>query len=269
MVERIAFISFGARTLWLESPAIRGTDVAVLQTLYDVLLRLADPTRGPIGSPVTVDGVYGPSTAEAVRAVQMYFGLTADGVAGPQIYRLFGQGVGPFVPYGGPRFGSRVMTEGDQGGDVAVLQNRLNCFRYARPLRGPADGFYGSSTRSAVAAFQAAAGVGENGEAGLPTLEALWQLTHAGGRDLTAGDQGIDVAWLQCFLANTSDPATGRPFYGGPVSGHFGGETLAAVRAFQSVAGLPDDGVVAATTYRQIGLRNPHAAPGPASSPAR
>src|SRR3990172_1469001 len=63
----------------------------------------------------TVDGVLGPATSEAVRALQRTTGLPADGVLGPKTRRALG-------PFGRPRLGSRTLSVGARGWDVASLQ---------------------------------------------------------------------------------------------------------------------------------------------------
>src|SRR4051812_6682829 len=71
-------------------------DIAGLQ----VALRAAGTYGG------TVDGIPGPGTAAALRAVQQRAGLTADGIAGPQTLRALG-------PVGLHAYGSRTMRPGD------------------------------------------------------------------------------------------------------------------------------------------------------------
>lgn len=62
------------RLLKLTQPLMRGADVEQVQR------QLEDVGYGPL----TVDGVYGPKTADAVKRFQRDQGLTADGIVGPQ-----------------------------------------------------------------------------------------------------------------------------------------------------------------------------------------
>lgn len=268
----LLYFPFGSRLLRLQLPNLRGTDVKVLQDLYDQLVRITNPPLGPVGPEIAVTGVFGPETDAAVRNIQSYFGLAVDGIAGPQTYLVLGQAVGPNVTYGGPAFGSRNLFQGLSGGDVTVLQNRLNCFRYAQDLGGPATSVYGFETTGAVSSFQVDATA--NGDFGLPisgsvaseTFDALWIYTYAGGRNLALGARGLDVAWVQLFLS-TKTSSQNRPYYTGRVDGYFGSLTQNAVRLWQSDNGIPVTGVLNPLTYYSIGFNNRVAAPSPAPLP--
>jgi peptidoglycan hydrolase-like protein with peptidoglycan-binding domain len=256
------YVPFGSRVLRLTDPPLRGTDVAVLQAVYDVMLAAMQPPEGPMGPLIAIGGVYDRVTARAVRDVQAYFGLRPDGVAGPETYFVFGQGVARHVTYGGPRYGSRQLQSGAFGGDVTVLQNRLNTFRYASTLGHPADGSFGAATAAAVLAFKADAAA--NGDTGFPSngivgfgfYDASWIYTFAGGRGLFTGRNGFDVAFVQVLLKNLG-------FYHGAVTGYYDAATRAAVAAFQTASGIAADGVVGQQTFYQLGLKNAVPAPEP------
>ncbi|MDA8345283.1 MAG: hypothetical protein M0Z66_07355 [Thermaerobacter sp.] len=59
--------AFGSRTLSLQSPNLRGTDVTVAQAVYNPMLTAMNPPERPMGSPITVDGIFGPQTQGALR----------------------------------------------------------------------------------------------------------------------------------------------------------------------------------------------------------
>lgn len=256
------YAPFGSRVLGLASPQLRGTDVAVLQAVYNLMLQVMNPPRGPMGSPIVVDAVFGPKTSRAVKNVQSYFGLAADGIAGPDTYFVYGQGTGVHTTYNGPVFGSRTLSEGTSGGDVKILQNRLNCFRYAATLGAPADGQFGPGTVAAVLQFKSDAeangqtGLTQDSNVGAGTFDALWIYTFAGGRAVFTGRNGFDVVFLQTVLTNLS-------LYSGTIDGYYGARTQAAVQTFQAQNGIAVDGVVGPQTFYQIGLHNPVAAPKP------
>ncbi len=257
------FHPFGSRTL---HSGEQGTDVAVLQTIYNQLLQVTNPPQGPIGDPIPVTAIYDAATARSVKRVQAYFHVASDGVAGPDTFFLFGVGVGPHVTFGGPHYGSRPLSQGQRGGDVTVLQNRLSLFRYSTTLNHPADGVFGPTTIAAVGQFQTDAGT--NGDHGVPitgvteqaTFDATWIYTCAGGRGIFTGRNGYDVAFLQALLAHLGT-------YHGPVHGLYDGPTRQAVMAFQASAGLTADGVVGPSTFHALGRRNPAPAPAPLPVP--
>lgn len=271
--DGLSYHPLGSRLLALQRPVLVGTDVKVLQTLFNQLLVITHPPLGPIGVRIATDGIFGPETRGAVRDLQTYFGLAIDGVVGPQTYQALGQMSDGLATYCGPAFGSRTLGEGDHGGDVTVLQNRLNLFRYAATLGAPADGAYGPATGQAVARFCGDAL--RNGDTGLAVetglspagTDAVWIYTYAGGRTLAQGAAGLDVAFLQLLLANLSNPATAQPFYTGAVDGYFGVLTSAAVQTFQGVAGIATDGIAGPITYHQLGVHHTAAAPRPAPVP--
>ena len=252
------YVPFGSRNLRLTSPPMMGTDVAVFQAVYNLMLKTMNPPQGPIGSPVTLDGVFGSSSRQAAINIQSYFGLSADGVVGPNTFFLFGQG----NTYGGPPFGSRTLQQGMSGGDVTVLQNRLNLYRYASILGAPADGSFGSRTSGAVFAFKQDAvangqtGLTPNSVVGDGTFDAFWLYTGAGGRGILPGRNGFDVVFLQVLLSRLG-------FYSGRFTGYYDPATIAAVKAFQASRGISPDGEVGPVTFHQLGIANPLPAPQP------
>jgi peptidoglycan hydrolase-like protein with peptidoglycan-binding domain len=261
-------IAFGSRTLTGDE---QGTDVAVLQIIYDQMLGVMNQPGGPIGPEIPVTGMYDAATQDAVRRVQAYFGLVVDGVVETETYRVFGQGVGSHATYGGPPFGSRTLEYGSVGGDVGVLQNRLNCFRYAGVFAQPAEGFFGPKTRTIVQDFQQDAeligdvGLVADGVANAETFNALWIYTYAGGRTLIMGSFGFDVVFIQKVLADL------RFYTASYIDGLFGPVTQKAVSDFQLAAGVGPDGRVGPETFHIIGSNNfyrpPHPLPVPPLGP--
>ena len=250
------YVPFGSRVLRLQQPHLRGTDVAVLQSMYDLMLATMRPARGPIGRLVAISGVFTEETERAIRSVQSHFGLRADGVAGPRTYLAFGQAPGGQ----GPAFGRRPLGPGDRGDDVLVLQNRLNVFHYAQDIGHPADGAFDAGTEAAVLRLKADAvaqgdtGFPDNAVAGPGFYDATRIYTFTGGRPLNGGCRGFDVAFLQALLAHLG-------YFRGHLSGFYGPGTRDAVVAFQRAQGLRTDGVVGPQTLYALGLQN--AAPGP------
>ncbi len=110
-----------------------------------------------------IDGIAGPGTRAAVRRVQRRRGLAVDGIAGPRTRRALGR-------RGRPRLGSRPLTLGARGWDVAALQFLLAAQGFPS---GPVDGGLGARTEAALRRFQTWAGLAPDGVAGAGTLAAL------------------------------------------------------------------------------------------------
>lgn len=250
---------FGSRTINVTVPQTHGTDVAILQGVFNLM---ASVMTRPIGTAVTVTGTYDLSTGEAIRELKKYFRIGDDTIAGFRVYFVYDQGVGDDTTFGGPVFGSRTLALGSRGGDVAILQNRLNAFRYSSILGGAADGTFDDATRSAVAAFQHDAN--RHGDRGLSvtgivddaTFDALWIYTFLGGRAIFTGRNGFDVVFIQVLLKDMG-------LYTGDISGLYDDATRHAVMALQRNSGIPADGVVGPETMYQLGLRNQNPAPSP------
>ena len=111
----------------------------------------------------SVDGIKGPRTVAAVRAVQARARIAVDGVVGPQTRKALG-------PLGRPGLGSRTLTRGMRGWDVASLQFRLALRGFPS---GVFDGDFGAQTDAAVRRFQEWAGLAPDGVAGPATMRAL------------------------------------------------------------------------------------------------
>ena len=111
----------------------------------------------------TVDGLSGPQTEQAIRAIQVRARITVDGVVGPETRKALGK-------LGRPGLGTRALETGMQGWDVGSLQFRLAVRGFPS---GTFDGDFGQHTEAAVRRFQEWAGLEPDGVAGPATTRAL------------------------------------------------------------------------------------------------
>lgn len=111
----------------------------------------------------SIDGVKGPGTTAAIKRFQRRAGLTPDGIPGPATRKALGR-------YGSHVLGSRPLTRGASGWDVAALQFLLAWHGFPSAT---IDGGLGVHTELALRHFQRWAGLEADGVAGATTYAAL------------------------------------------------------------------------------------------------
>ena len=204
----------------------------------------------------TIDGKYSTGTQSAVTEFQSRNGLTADGIAGRATQdKLYSASAQPkTVSASAADSGYTLLKEGASGLDVRKLQGRLAELGY---YAGGVDGIYGSTTTSAVKAFQRANGLSGDGQAGSQTQTKLYSASakYAASpvatanpdqtRTLTIGMTGNDVYALQERLIELN-------YLSGVADGVFGTETQSALVAFQNRNGLTADGQAGASTLKKL-----------------
>jgi len=227
------------------------------------------------------DGVFGPSTTEAVKKFQEVFGLSPDGIVGSgTLYRVL-------YIYNGIKRLSELNSEGltlgeistqypytlslgSTGTGVLVLQYYLTYIsRFIPTIPAVAiDGNFGSETQNAVTAFQRTYSLPEDGIVGeltwqriydvyrglvasLPTGYTEGTLIPFGGEALTLGSEGEQVRLLQEYLNYVAEAYPEIPRVA--VDGVYGPSTQNAVTAFQDVFAVPGGrGVVTAVTWNAV-----------------
>ncbi|WP_054046659.1 penicillin-insensitive murein endopeptidase [Alloactinosynnema sp. L-07] len=126
------------------------------------------------------------------------------------------------------------QSKGNRGADVVAIQYFL--VHSGRSVS--VDGDFGGGTDAAVRDFQAAKGLGADGNVGPNTWNAL-------AVSVQQGDNNNAVKALQ-YQLNVKRNA------GLSVDGDFGGGTRAAVVSFQQHAGIEANGVVGPITWRNL-----------------
>jgi len=225
-----------------------------------------------------VNGLYGQSTEDAVRAFQRTFGLSEDGIVGQatwyriayiyasvkRLSELNSEGLSlADIPNQFP--GS--LRQGDSGIYVRKLQYFLavaGAFIEAiRPIS--ITGAYDQQTTDAVRDLQAYAGLQQDGITGVQTWRALYNIYLGiitsgaeleGGVELFPGDvlalgsEGEDVRTIQSYLSAIADAVPSVPKIA--VDGRYGQQTANAVSTIQRLFGLEENGVVGVLTWDAI-----------------
>jgi peptidoglycan hydrolase-like protein with peptidoglycan-binding domain len=144
---------------WAAAPA--GAVLNPQHAGLQVALRAQGLYLGPI------DAIIGPKTVAAVRAFQRVHGLRVTGIADVHTRRQLG-------PLGTPLFGSRALSRGKFGWDVAVLQFLLVRHGVQVPVNAYAD----LPTVRGIRRYQMAMHLPVDGVAGPATFAALGLQTH-------------------------------------------------------------------------------------------
>jgi len=242
-----------------------GDTGTAVQTLQFYLKTVA--AFNPFLRDVAVDGRFGNSTQNAVRAFQEYYGLFVDGVVGENTWNRI-IAVYLDVTEGGtitirPYPGSPVRR-GSSGEDVLYVQRLLNRVRPVFPTvpRVEEDSVFGTVTRNSVREFQRIFGLATDGIVGRQTWTALGRVfgsvasdcledgSAVTGRVLRYGSSGADVLALQNSL-NTVRRAL-APLPRLVADGDFGRATENAVTVFQRLTGLAADGIAGRNTRTRI-----------------
>jgi N-acetylmuramoyl-L-alanine amidase len=148
---------------------IKGGDEG--EAVRDVQHRLSE--LGHRIDPAELEGVFGPSTQEAVRAFQLARRLPADGIVGADTWTQLVEA--------GYRLGDRTLylrSPAFRGDDVRALQRMLNALGFDA---GKEDGILGRRSAEAVMEFQRNLGDRVDGIVGLDTVRSLERMRPAVG----------------------------------------------------------------------------------------
>ena len=248
------------------TPLRQGSRGAAVFTLQRQLNRITKDY--PFLGKLTVDGVFGTATANAVRAFQRKYGLTVDGIVGQTTWKeLYDEFLSIQSDNGTPNaYPGTPLREGSSGQNVRLVQFWLKIARtvYTSLESVTVDGKFGAGTAAAVRRFQRYFGLTADGVVGRTTWQKLYEVYNDIANRLLSsslrpgeypgvlrsGSTGTPVRELQFYLYLMSAYESSIP----PVSidGKFGADTERAVRAYQRFAGLTVDGVVGRTTWNSL-----------------
>jgi peptidoglycan hydrolase-like protein with peptidoglycan-binding domain len=157
------------------------------------------------------------------------------------------------------------LSAGERKNDIQEIQQYLRIISFENPDIPTIipTGFYDSSTREAVTAFQEYAGLPTTGEIDKATwdeivaeykqveayLSAVGGISPFPNRQLTLkpGDRSTTIFMLQSLLATLAMHYINIPRI--TVDGYFGPDTEIAVKVMQKVVGLPETGIVDDKTW--------------------
>ena len=254
-----------------------GENVSIMQRQLNRIAK-----NYPIIGQQTVNGTFGTTMQTAVKAFQKIFNLTQDGVIGKSTwYKIsyiyvavkklaeLGSESEPYPDGSGsaPGSGTGTIQQGAVGAQVAALQYYLTylarTFYPTIPVIVP-DGIFGAQTSNAVIAFQNQFGLTADGIVGPATwgeLETQFEISYDDnnpgsyfgaypGVVLREGSTGLRVQQMQFYLLYLHYSYSAIPKI--RADGNYGPATTAAVRAFQGVFGLTQDGVVGLNTWTEM-----------------
>jgi peptidoglycan hydrolase-like protein with peptidoglycan-binding domain len=201
-----------------------------------------------------VDGIMGDQTRTAIIAAQKSYGLTADGIAGPQTISALESGSSTVT-----KSESATASESATDKDIAALQQLLAKRGF---YQGAVDGIRGKQTDAAIAAAQKAYGLTVDGIAGSQTIAALEKDAKVATPAATNTNQAAKNDQpvkdnTDNNITNLQNLLTDRGFYNGPISGILGARTKDAIVAAQKAYGLTADGIAGSRTISALESGSP------------
>ena len=206
-----------------------------------------------------ITGNAGAKTEAAIKAFQRKYGLTADGVAGPDTLAAIASALRGGISSNGS---VTIIKYGSQGSRVSQLQQDLKTLGF---YNGQITGNVGSKTEQAIKKFQARYGLTADGYAGPDTLNKIAELVAAKGGSSASASSGSSSSSSSASsgttlrLDSTGSAVTALQqnlealgYYYAEITGHYGKQTEAAVRKFQQKHGLTADGVAGPKTLAAI-----------------
>ncbi|MBQ6232158.1 MAG: peptidoglycan-binding protein [Clostridia bacterium] len=204
-------------------------------------------------------GVFDTTTKNAVKAFQSAVGLTSDGIVGEKTYNVLKKAKdSPESYFNTKKMVRRVLSSGMRGYDVYILKVILNDKGYLNPISSPL-GYFDSATTTALGQFQKKNNIKVTSKTDANTKAALWgepyeetaydidasETAPYSKPKLKYGSHGTYVRIAQQHLLAAGCMT-------GSADGVFGAKTLAAVKKFQSLNGLKEDGIIGEDTWAKL-----------------
>ena len=253
------------------TPLRQGSRGTAVFTLQRQLNRIAKDY--PFLGKLTVDGVFGTATANAVRAFQRKYGLTVDGIVGQTTWKeLYDEFLSIQSDNGTPNaYPGTPLTVGSSG-EIVLYYNLLLlriAYYFSSVEAPPLADRYTDETATATRSAQQLLGLEQTGIADADTWTAVEALSlqlaaHAPnpdrdtppgtaypGRAIAEGSAGQEVGQVECWLNRRAQLSCGEDYVAD--NNRFGASDAAAVRAVQQQAGLqPVNGIVYRETWHAL-----------------
>ena len=250
------------------TPLRRGDRGASVEQVQFWLQQLAE--FDPNLRDLAVDGIFGAGTEAAVKAFQTENGLTADGVVGRMTWDAIWdqyQSLESDINQSDNGYPGSPLRVGSRGDAVRKVQFwlRIAATNFSSIPSPAVDGIFGSGTEAAVKAFQRQFGLTADGVVGPATWQKLYEIyadvtnelldpdQRPGaypGTALRVGSTGRAVREAQFYLVLMSAYYPSVPRIN--IDGEFGPATETAVKAFQKLFGLTQDGVIGRATWDKL-----------------
>ena len=237
----------------------RGENVVLLQFLLNAISDFY-----PEVPPVPQTGVFDANTLASVKAFQRQMNLSIDGIVGSgtwrALYDVYKGIVGsvPVPPSNVDDYPGSPLRSGSTGSSVKILQNYLNAISDVFPAipKVTVDGIFGPGTLTAVRTYQSLFGLTVDGVVGPSSWNSIVAQFHLLNKDafpgvaLRIGSRGEEVLKMQKYLNSIRNRYPTIPRL--TEDGIYGNGTAAAVREFQRIFGLTQDGVIGMNTWAKI-----------------
>lgn len=240
----------------------RGSDVSIMQSYLNAI----GLSKYPTITKLSVDGIFGDMTKEAVMQYQAAAGLTIDGIIGPRTWASIVSTYDSLPVADKDTYPGYLLREGSQGAAVENMQAKLNRLAavYEAINTQTEDGKFGPNMENAVKRFQRQFSLTVDGIIGKATWDKI-VLAFDGlmdnecmrvspvysGTQMSKGSQSEDVRLVQSYLNGLSIrcPGVCLPL---TVDGMYGEGTKQSVSRFQSNNNLSVDGIVGKATWDKI-----------------